>query len=154
MSLILSILAGLLGSLFGSAARAGAAMGRAQLEGAPMPDAMNISGSPIAGGVGGVVGLVAGPRTAFWLGAVMGAAGVDRFDAFLLKQVGIDMDAMVAKANEAAQSAAGEAAEAAGQWVGEVADAANEAAAEAGDAVEDAAEKAGDAVEKAAEEAS
>ena len=38
MSLILSILAGLLGSLFGSAARAGAAMGRAQLEGGPMPD--------------------------------------------------------------------------------------------------------------------
>ena len=63
----------------------------------------------------------------------MGAAGVDRFDAFLLKQVGIDMDAMVAKANEAAQSAAGEAAGAAGQWVGEVADAANEAAAEAGE---------------------
>ena len=63
----------------------------------------------------------------------MGAAGVDRFDAFLLKQVGIDMDAMVAKANEAAQSAAGEHAEAAGQWVGEVADAANQATAEAGE---------------------
>ena len=57
MSLILSILAGLLGSLFGSAARAGAAMGRAQLEGEPMPDVMNLSGSPIAGVVGGVVGL-------------------------------------------------------------------------------------------------
>ena len=81
-------------------------------------------------------------------------SGENRFDRFLLKQVGIDKDAMVAKANEAAQSAAGEAAEAAGQWVGEVADAANEAAAEAGDTVEDAAEKAGDAVEKAAEEAS
>ena len=130
MSLILGILAGLLGSLFGSAAKAGAAMGRAQLAGEPMPDVMNLSGSPIAGIVGGVVGLVAGPRTAFWLGAVMGAAGVDRFDAFLLKQVGIDMDAMVAKANEAAQSAAGDAAEAAGQWVGEVTEAASEAAAE------------------------
>ena len=82
MTLILSILAGLLGSLFGSAARAGAAMGRAQLEGEPMPAVMNLSGSPIAGVVGGVVGLVAGPRTAFWLGAVMGAAGIDRFDAF------------------------------------------------------------------------
>ena len=127
MSLILGILAGLLGSLFGSAAKAGAAMGRAQLAGEPMPDVMNLSGSPIAGVVGGVVGAVAGPRTAFWLGAVMGAAGVDRFDAFLLKQVGIDMDAMVAKANVAAQSAAGEYAEAAGQWVGEVADAANQA---------------------------
>jgi hypothetical protein len=142
MSLILSILAGLLGSLFGSAARAGAAMGRAQLEGEPMPD-VNISGSPIAGLVGGVVGMVAGPRTAFWLGAVVGAAGIDRFDAFLLRQVGIDMDAMVAKANQAAQSAAGEAAGAAGQWVGEVADAANEAAADAGSAAETAAEEAG-----------
>ena len=90
-----------------------------------------------------MVGLVAGPRTAFWLGAVMGAAGIDRFDAFALQQVGIDMDAMVAKANEAAQSAAGDAAEAAGQWVGEVADAANQAAAEAGSAVESAAEEAG-----------
>jgi hypothetical protein len=143
MTLILSILAGLLGSLFGSAAKAGAAMGRAQLEGEPMPKVMNLSGSPIAGIVGGVVGLIAGPRTAFWLGAVMGAAGVDRFDAFLLKQVGIDMDAMVAKANEAAQSAAGDAAEAAGQWVGEVTDAGNEAAAEAGSAMESAAEEAG-----------
>jgi hypothetical protein len=141
MSLILSILAGLLGSLFGSAARAGAAMGRAQLEGEPMPAVTNLSGSPIAGIVGGVVGLVAGPRTAFWLGAVMGAAGVDRFDAFVLRQVGIDMDAMVAKANEAAQSAAGDAAEAAGQWVGEVADGASEAAAEAGSAAEAAAEE-------------
>jgi hypothetical protein len=142
MTLILSILAGLLGSLFGSAARAGAAVGRAQLEGGPMPD-VNLSGSPIAGVVGGVVGLVAGPKTAFWLGAVLGAAGIDRFDAFALRQVGIDMDAMVAKANEAAQSAAGDAAEAAGQWVGEVADAANQAAAEAGSAVEPAAEEAG-----------
>lgn len=143
MSLILSILAGLLGSVFGSAARTGAAMGRAQLEGKPMPEVLNISGSPIAGLVGGVVGLAMGPRTAFWLGAVMGAAGMDRFDAILLRQVGIDMDALVAKANEAAQSAAGEAAEAAGQWVGDVADAANQAAAEAGSAAEAAAEEAG-----------
>jgi len=46
MSLILSILAGLLGSLFGSAARAGTAAARAQLEGEPMPEVLNISGSP------------------------------------------------------------------------------------------------------------
>ena len=67
-----------------------------------MPGTLNISGSPIAGLVGGLVGAVLGPKTAFWLGAVMGAAGMDRFDAILLKQVGIDMDALVAKANEAA----------------------------------------------------
>ena len=142
MSLILSILAGLLGSLFGSAARAGLAMGRAQLEGEPTPDAMNISGSPIAGLVGGVVGAVVGPKTAFWLGAVLGAAGIYRFDAILLKQVGVDLDAMVAKANEAAQAAAGEAAEVAKQRVAEMSDTADEAVAEAGTAAERAAEEA------------
>jgi hypothetical protein len=136
MSLILSILAGLLGSLFGSAARAGAAMGRAQLEGGPMPATVNISGSPIAGLVGGVVGAVMGARTAFWLGAVMGAAGMDRFDAILLRRVGIDMDAFVARANEAAQSAAGEAAGAAEQWVTEITESADEGVAEAGSPTE------------------
>jgi hypothetical protein len=143
MSLILSILAGLLGSLFGSAAKAGLAMGRAQLEGEPAPDVMSISGSPIAGIVGGVVGVVAGPRTAFWLGAVLGAAGIYRFDAALLKQVGIDLDAMVAKANEAAQAAAGDAVGVAGQWVGEVADTTNRAADDAASTAETAAEEAG-----------
>jgi hypothetical protein len=138
MSLILSILAGLLGSLFGSAARAGAAMARARLEGQPPPDILNISGSPIAGLVSGVVGAVMGARTAFWLGAVMGAAGMDRFDAILLRRVGIDMDAFVAKANEAAQSAAGEAVGAAEQRIAEMQGAANEAAAEAGSATESA----------------
>jgi len=143
MSLILSILAGLLGSLFGSAAKTGLAMGRAQLESEPAPEVMNISGSPIAGIVGGVVGAVAGPRTAFWLGAVLGAAGIYRFDAILLKQVGIDLDAMVAKANEAAQAAAGDAAEVAGQWVGEVTDSGKRAADDAASGAETAAEEAG-----------
>ena len=68
MTLILSILVGLLGSLFGSAARAGAAMGRAQLEGGPMPDVMNLSGSPIAGVVGGWSGLRRGPRNGLLAG--------------------------------------------------------------------------------------
>ena len=143
MSLIASILAGLLGSLFGSGARAGLAMARAQLEGEPAPEVMNISGSPIAGVVGGLVGVVAGPKTAFWLGAVLGAAGIYRFDAILLKQVGIDLDEMVAKATEAAksaQAAASEAAAGAGQRASGVAEDVEEAA---GDAVESAAEEAG-----------
>ena len=142
MSLILSILAGMLGSLFGSAAHAGLAMGRAQLEGKPAPEVMNISGSPIAGLVGGVVGAVLGPKTAFWLGAVLGAAGIYRFDAILLKQVGIDLDAMVAKANEAAQAAAGDAAGIADQWVAEISDTADEAVTEAGTTAERATEEA------------
>jgi len=149
MSLILSILAGLLGSLFGSAARAGTAVARARLEGEPAPDIISISGSPVAGVIGGVVGSVLGVRTAFWLGAVLGAAGMDRFDAFLLRRVGIDIDALVAKATEAAQmakSAAAEAAEAAEQRAVEITDSAATAA-------EDAANDAGAAAKTTAEEA-
>ena len=148
MSLILSILAGLLGSLFGSAARAGLAVGRAQLEGEPAPDVLNISGSPIAGVVGGVVGAVLGPRTAFWLGAVLGAAGIYRFDAILLKQVGVDLDAMVAKATEAAksaQAAAGDAAAKAEQRASQTAEDVAETASDTADAMESAAEEAGPA---------
>ncbi|HKO32575.1 MAG TPA: hypothetical protein VJY85_02410 [Candidatus Limnocylindria bacterium] len=147
MSLILSILAGMLGSLFGSAARAGTAMARAQIEGEPLPD-VNISGSPVAGMAGGVVGVVMGPKTAFWFGAVLGAAGMDRFDAVVLKRVGIDMDALVAKATEAAkqaQAAATDAGEAAEQRAVKMADSTQETASDAGDAIESAAEEAGPA---------
>ena len=148
MSLILSILAGLLGSLFGSAARAGTAAARAQLEGEPMPEVLNISGSPVAGIAGGVVGVVLGPKTAFWLGAVLGAAGMDRFDAILLRRVGIDLDALMAKATEAAksaQAAAGEAAAAAEQRASKAADDVDETAGDTADAIESAAEEAGPA---------
>lgn len=148
MRLIASILAGLLGSLFGSAARAGTAMARAQLEGEPPPEVFNISGSPVAGLASGVVGTVLGPKTAFWFGAVLGAAGMDRFDAFLLRRVGIDIDALVAKATEAAKSAqamAGDAAAAAEERASQAADDAQETAADAADAMESAAEEAGPA---------
>jgi hypothetical protein len=145
MRLIVSILAGLLGSLFGSAARAGTAMARAQLEGEAMPETLNISGSPVAGLASGVVGTVLGPKTAFWFGAVLGAAGMDRFDAFLLRRVGIDIDALVAKATEAAksaQAAASDAAEAAEQRAVQMADVADETVADAGAAAEAATEEA------------
>ena len=148
MSLILSILAGLLGSLFGSAARAGTAMARAQLEGEPMPEMLNISGSPVAGVAGGVVGAVMGPKTAFWLGAVLGAAGMDRFDAFLLRKVGIDIDALVAKATEAAKSAqamAGEAAAAAEERAAQMADDAEASVTDTADTMESAIEEGGPA---------
>jgi ribosomal protein L12E/L44/L45/RPP1/RPP2 len=61
-----------------------------------------VSISPVAGLVGGVAGGMIGAGTAFWIGAVLGAAGMDRLDAKLLGQVGVDMDALVAKAVEAA----------------------------------------------------
>jgi hypothetical protein len=116
MNLLISIPAALLGSLLGSTARAGVAMAQAQLNAragdattADETDAaptINISLSPVAGLVGGVIGSLLGVRVAFWLGAVLGAAGTDRLDARLLGKVGIDMDALVAKATEAATEAA------------------------------------------------
>jgi phage tail tape-measure protein len=121
MHLLISIPAALLGSLVGSAARGGMLMAQAQLspqatepedqgesvEAVPAPAAatINISVSPVAGLIGGAVGSVLGLRMAFWVGAVLGAAGTDRLDAMLLGRVGIDMDALVAKATEAATRA-------------------------------------------------
>jgi hypothetical protein len=119
MNLLISIPAALLGSLVGSAARGGVAMAQAQVSGrtgdSTAPDeplaaatatSINVSVSPVAGLIGGAIGSVLGVRVAFWLGAVLGAAGMDRLDAMLLGKVGIDMDALVAKATEAATEAA------------------------------------------------
>jgi hypothetical protein len=119
MNLLISIPAALLGSLLGSAARGAVAMAQAQLggtggdrtspddPGAAAPAAtINVSLSPVAGLLGGAIGSLLGVRVAFWLGAVLGAAGTDRLDAMLLGRVGIDMDALVAKASEAATEAA------------------------------------------------
>jgi hypothetical protein len=114
MNLLISIPAALLGSLVGAAARGGVAMAQAQLS-AKEPDAVtpdttiNVSVSPVAALIGGVVGSLLGVRVAFWLGAVLGAAGMDRLDAMLLGRMGVDMDALVAKATEAATDAAGRA---------------------------------------------
>jgi hypothetical protein len=111
VNLLISIPAALLGSLVGSAARGGVAMAQAQIS-VSQPDAstpattINVSISPVAALVGGVIGSLLGVRVAFWLGAVLGAAGMDRLDAMLLRRVGIDMDELVAKASDAASEAA------------------------------------------------
>jgi hypothetical protein len=121
MHLLISIPAALFGSLVGSAARGGMLMAQAQLSAqatepddqdesvnavpAPAAATVNLSVSPVAGLIGGAVGSVLGLRMAFWVGAVLGAAGTDRLDAMLLGRVGIDMDALVAKATEAASRA-------------------------------------------------
>lgn len=102
MGLLLSILAALLGSLLGSATRGGVSVARARLTGEPGPDVINVSPSPAAGLVGGLLGSVLGVQRAFWLGAMLGAAGMDRIDAMLLRRVGVDLDALVARATEAA----------------------------------------------------
>ena len=121
MNLLFSIPAAVLGSVVGSAARGAMLMAQAQLAGqataprepqgsdepvaAAAADTINISVSPVAGLIGGAVGSLLGMRVAFWVGAVLGAAGTDRLDAMLLGRVGIDMDALVAKATEAATKA-------------------------------------------------
>jgi MFS family permease len=120
VNLLISIPAALLGSLIGSAARGGVAMAQAQVsagtsnsaapdEAGAAASTINVSVSPMAGLIGGAVGSLLGVRVAFWLGAVLGAAGMDRLDAMLLGRVGIDMDALVAKATEAATEAANKA---------------------------------------------
>jgi hypothetical protein len=120
MHLLISIPAALLGSMLGSAVRGGVAMAQQRVEAAgdkdasPSADAINVSGSPVAALAGGLLGSVLGWGTAFWVGAVLGAAGMDRLDARLLGMVGIDMDAMVAKAMKAAANARDAAASGAG----------------------------------------
>jgi hypothetical protein len=103
-------------------------MAQAQLSGergdAETATTINVSVSPVAGLVGGVIGAVLGIRAAFWVGSVLGAAGMDRLDARLLAQVGIDLDAMMAKAMDAAAKARQGASEELGEeGVGETPDA-------------------------------
>jgi hypothetical protein len=111
MHLLISIPAALLGSMLGSAVRGGVAVAQQRVEGAgdkgasQAANVINVSGSPVAALAGGLAGSVLGWGTAFWVGAVLGAAGMDRLDARLLGMVGIDMDAMMAKAMHAAAKA-------------------------------------------------
>ena len=105
MHLILSILAGLLGSVAGAAARVGIDAVDRQLKGEAQPENLMIVASPSAGLVAGVAGIVLGVRRAFWLGAVLSAAGADRLDARVMGRFGLDPEALVAKAKKAAARA-------------------------------------------------
>ncbi len=108
MHLLISIPAALLGSVLGSAVRGAVATAQDRATGvgeAATEGVVNVSISPVAGLVGGVAGGMLGVGTAFWIGAVLGAAGMDRLDARLLGQMGVDMDALVARAVEAADQA-------------------------------------------------
>lgn len=105
MHLITSILAGLLGSVVGAAARAGVEAAERQLNGEPQAENVMIVASPTAGLAAGVAGIILGARRAFWLGAVLSAAGADRLDAKVLGRFGIDPEALVARAKEAAARA-------------------------------------------------
>ena len=104
MRLFISIFGAALGSLLGGAARAGTDIADNALRGGDEIGTVNISGSITAAVVGGVVGnILGGPRRAFWLGAVLGAAGASRFDAMILRRFGVDPEALVARAGEAAE---------------------------------------------------
>ena len=108
MGLILSILAALGGSVAGAAVRAGISMADQQLaRKAGKAEPMMINGSLVGGVAAGVVtdAVGGGVGMAFWLGAVLGAAGADRLDWWLLDRLGVDRDALMAKARQAAESA-------------------------------------------------
>lgn len=97
MRLIVGLVAALVGSLLGSALSGGMETIRARHAGEPEP-VINVSVSPSAAIAGATVGLVLGLRTAFWVGALVAAAGSARVDAILLRRVGIDMDELIARA--------------------------------------------------------
>jgi hypothetical protein len=105
MNLILSILAGVLGSAVGGAARVGVEMlERGGRRGSDEPVVIN--GSLTAAVAGGLLGtLLGGPRRAFWLAAVLSAAGAERLDARILSRAGIDYGALVDRAVSAARQA-------------------------------------------------
>ena len=112
MGLILSILAALGGSVAGAAVRAGINIAdqrlRSQGKGTgKAAEPMMINGSLVGGVAAGVVAdaVGGGMGLGFWLGAVLGAAGADRLDWWLLERVGVDRDALIAKARQAAESA-------------------------------------------------
>jgi hypothetical protein len=102
MNIILATLAALIGSLFGSAAREGVNLAQRQVSGQPPPPQVSINASIVASAVIGLgMSLLGGVRLAFWLGAVLGAAGADRLDATLFRQVGFDPADLVARATGA-----------------------------------------------------
>ena len=111
MGMILSILAGLAGSLVGALARAGVNTAEQQVRsGKGRDEELAINASLVGAVASGVVAdaIGGGPGLAFWLGAVLGAAGADRLDWWVLKRVGVDRDELMAKAREAAMSKAAE----------------------------------------------
>jgi len=109
MGLILSIFAALGGSVAGAAVRAGITVVDQQLakRGVETSEPMMINGSLVGGVAAGVVAdaVGGGEGLAFWLGAVLGAAGADRLDWWILQRVGVDRDALIAKARKAAEGA-------------------------------------------------
>ncbi|HEY7332995.1 MAG TPA: hypothetical protein VH859_08580 [Candidatus Limnocylindria bacterium] len=104
MHLILSLIAGVAGSAFGAGARMlvdGAERGAAPGTDGPIV----VNGSIVAALAGGLLGAILGARRAFWLAAVLSAAGAERLDRRLLSRAGVDYGALVERAMETARQA-------------------------------------------------
>ena len=107
MGIIFTTLAALVGSLVGAAAREGVGLARRQAAGEGGPPAVTLTASIIASAtVGLITSLVGGSRLAFWLGAVLGAAGADQLDEMVFGRVGFDPADLVARATGAMQPSA------------------------------------------------
>jgi hypothetical protein len=108
MHTILAIFAALAGSTFGNGVRAGVDVASKRMQGGSADDSMMINGSLLASVVAGTtVGAVGGGASlAFWIGAVLGAAGADRLDWVVLRRFGLDRDKLIAQARERAMGAA------------------------------------------------
>lgn len=104
MHLILSLIAGIAGSALGGGARL--VVDSIDRGAGPSPDEpVVVSGSITAAAAGGLLGVFLGARRAFWLAAVLSAAGAERLDRKLLARAGIDYAALVERAMEAARQA-------------------------------------------------
>lgn len=121
--MIIATLAAFLGSALGSGVRTGVSLVEQRLgiaEGAaePASDVITINGSLVSALAAGTIAstLGRGARFAFWFGAVLGAAGVDRLDMWLLRRLGVDPEKLMAQARDAA---AQQAARARGRMEGE-----------------------------------
>jgi hypothetical protein len=109
MGLILSLFAALAGSVAGAGVRAGMRVAEQQLGGGKASaEPMMINGSLVGGVAAGVVAdaIGGGPSLAFWLGAVLGAAGADKLDWWVLRRVGVDPEQLIGKARDAAMAQA------------------------------------------------
>lgn len=107
MRTILAIFAALAGSTFGNAVRAGVDAASQRLQGDAPDESIMVNGSLLASVVAGTtVGTIGGgARLAFWIGAVLGAAGADRLDWVVFNRFGLDRDKLIAQAREAARGA-------------------------------------------------
>lgn len=114
MHLILSLVAGLAGSAFGAGARM--LVDGAERGGPPSADEpIVVNGSIVAALAGGLFGAILGARRAFWLAAVLSAAGAERLDRKLLSRAGVDYGALVERAMETARQARSAAEDAMGE---------------------------------------